>query len=109
MEEADTVAEFFGWIPWDTVGAVGLLALTVILILSGKLVPSKTSQREVDALERENIRLQEEVREWRHAYRTVEEAQRLSARQIEELLEYARATDAVLRALQGIQDSGNLS
>lgn len=106
-EEALAFTTYFETVAWDTIGPVGLLAIAVILVLTGKLIPSRTAQREVDALERENIRLQEEVREWRHAYRTVEEAQRISARQLEEMLEYARATDAVLRALQELQDSDN--
>ena len=92
-------------IAWDTVGPVGLLAVAVILVLTGKLIPSRVAQTARDALERENLRLHEEVLEWRHAYRTVEEAQRISARQLEEMLEYARATDAVLRALQDLRDS----
>ena len=107
MGEATTFTTFIEGISWDTVGPVGLLAIAVVLVLTGKLIPSRTAQREVDALERENIRLQEEVREWRHAYRTVEEAQRISARQLEEMLEYARATDAVIRALQDLRDSDN--
>lgn len=106
MAEELALAELIGNVAWDTVGPVGLLAIAIVLVLTGKLIPSKTAQKTHDALERENIRLQEEVREWRHAYRTVEEAQRISARQLEEMLEYARATDAVLRALQDLQHSG---
>ena len=102
------VSGFFGNIAWETIGPTGLLAVAVVLVLTGKLIPSKTSRLAHEAFERENDRLQEEVREWRQAYRTVEEAQRMSARQLEEMLEYARATDAVLRALQDLRDSDDV-
>ena len=101
------VTGFFGDIAWETIGPAGLLAVAVALVLAGKLVPSKTVQQALDVVERENARLEEEAREWRQAYRTVEETQRISARQLEEMLEYARAIDAVLRALQDLRDSDN--
>lgn len=73
-----------------SVGPVGLLAVFVVAILKGKLVPRAT--------------LEDVIRDrdqWRAAHELSETARGESAGQVETLLEYARTTDAFIRALPG--------
>lgn len=62
-------------------GPSALLALTVIMILTGRLVPRSFYREKV-----------QEAKEWKTVALTVVETNR-------ELLEYARTADAILKAL----------
>ena len=69
-------------------GAVGLLVLVFLFVVTGRLVPRKTHE---DALtDRDN---------WRAAYLQSEEARRLEHEQTGELLEMARLGGNILTAL----------
>ncbi|MCX5144638.1 hypothetical protein [Streptomyces sp. NBC_00338] len=69
-------------------GAVALLTLVVLMVLTGRLVPRRTYD---DLLEERNT--------WRSAHTTSEEARRLEREQVGELLELSRTADRVLTAL----------
>ncbi|MET9445467.1 hypothetical protein [Streptomyces sp. NPDC006610] len=69
-------------------GAVGLLVLVFLFVLTGKLVPRKTHE---DALaDRDN---------WRAAYLESEKARQVEHEQTGELLEMARLSGNILTAL----------
>jgi hypothetical protein len=81
------VSETFGVNPTDA-GAVALLTLVVLFILTGRLVPRKTHE---DALtDRDN---------WRQAYLESEAARKVEHEQTGELLEMARLGGHILTAL----------
>ncbi|MFJ1648030.1 hypothetical protein [Streptomyces sp. NPDC088258] len=69
-------------------GAVALLAIVVLMVLTGRLVPRRTYDD-----------LKEERNTWRAAHTTSEEARRLERDQTQELLELSRTADRVLTAL----------
>lgn len=81
------MGELFGINVADS-GAIGLLALVFLFVLTGRLIPRKTHE---DALaDRDN---------WRGAYLQSEEARRLEHEQTGELLEMARLGGNILTAL----------
>jgi hypothetical protein len=81
------VGELFGINVVDG-GAVGLLILVFLFVLTGKLVPRKTHE---DVLtDRDN---------WRQAYLQAEEARRIEHEQTGELIEIARLGGNILTAL----------
>ena len=84
-----------------TYGGPSLLALTVILILTGRLVPRKV----LKDMERDRDL-------WREAYTLSEQTRRLEAEHTGQLLEAARASAMVLRSLpavpQGAGDNANV-
>lgn len=75
-----------------TIGATGLLALAVILIFRGSLVPRST----VDQMRKDK---DEQISMWRNAYETSQRAGELKDRQIDTLLEAARTTTHVVSAV----------
>jgi acyl CoA:acetate/3-ketoacid CoA transferase alpha subunit len=81
------VSEVFGINPTDA-GAVVLLTLVVLLILTGRLIPRRTHE---DVLaDRDN---------WRQAYLESEKARTVEHQQTGELLEMARLGGHILTAL----------
>ncbi len=77
-------------LPIAPIGAGGLLTLFVLAILTGRLVPRRNIE---DVLHDRD--------EWRAAHRISESARAEQQAQVDELLEHARTTDAVLRSIQG--------
>jgi hypothetical protein len=81
------VSEVFGVNPGDA-GAVTLLVVVVLLVLTGRLVPRKTHE---DALaDRDN---------WRQAFLESEAARKVEHEQTGELLEMAKLGGHILTAL----------
>ncbi|MFE0470458.1 hypothetical protein ACFW2V_02430 [Streptomyces sp. NPDC058947] len=81
------MSEVFGVNPGDA-GAVTLLVVVVLLILTGRLVPRKTHE---DALtDRDN---------WRQAFLESEAARKVEHEQTGELLEMAKLSGHILTAL----------
>ncbi|MEU6543865.1 hypothetical protein [Streptomyces sp. NPDC046859] len=81
------MSEVFGVNPGDA-GAVALLVIVVLLILTGRLVPRKTHE---DALaDRDN---------WRAAYLESEASRKVEHEQTGELLEMAKLGGHILTAL----------
>lgn len=80
--------------------AAGLLAIAILLILIGKLVPRSVVQ---DMRTDRDSRLTEarhEIQNWKSAYETEAESRRLQAHQLGELLELAKVTEHFVRSLQ---------
>lgn len=75
-------------VPVSVLSASALLALTVLMLLSGRIVPRSTLQDKVAETER-----------WRQAYETEREARNISDAQTAELLEVARTTRAMIAAM----------
>lgn len=79
-------------LPWASLLAGGgpwaLITLVVISIIRGWLVPSATVTL-----------LMQRAEEWRAAWEKSEEARRVQAEQVTQLLEFARTADAVFRSL----------
>ncbi|MER5584132.1 hypothetical protein ABT090_21170 [Streptomyces asoensis] len=81
------MSEVFGINPGDA-GAVGLLVLVVLLILTGRLVPRRTHEDVLADRER-----------WRQAYLESEKARSVEHEQTGELLELAKLGGHILTAL----------
>lgn len=90
---------------WDSfsvtdLSAAGILAIAVLMILRGKLVPSRV----VDDIRADRdarlVDARAETDDWRTAYNRVEEIRRIQAQQLNDLLELAKTTDAFIRSLQ---------
>ncbi len=79
--------DVFGFNPTDA-GAVALLTLVVLLVLTGRLVPRRTHEDTI--ADRDN---------WRAAYLESEKARRAEHEQVEELLEMAKLGGHILTAL----------
>jgi hypothetical protein len=93
------VSEVFGVNPGDA-GAVTLLVVVVLLVLTGRLIPRRTHE---DALaDRDN---------WRSAFLESEAARKVEHEQVEELLEMAKLGGHILTALPrpGQADEGEVS
>lgn len=75
-----------------SLGATGLLAVVVIMILTGKLVP-KSQMDDVRSDKDKQIEI------WRAAYETSMSAQEVQREQISALLEAAKTTTHVIQAL----------
>lgn len=82
----------FETIPWDTIGPAGLLAILILLILTGRLVPRRTME---DALHDRD--------EWRTAHRISEAARVELGEQVGELLEQGRTTNAFIQAISRVR------
>jgi hypothetical protein len=81
-------------------GAAGILLLTVIGILTGRLVPRRSLD---DVRADRDARLAEwsrQVDQWRDAYQLECRARQELAAQVDELLEVARATDRMVQVMQ---------
>jgi len=104
--------DFTALINPDAGGWAAFVVLVVSLVTSiarGWLVPRRT----VDTLAEVTVRIEavqaerltesvEREREWRAAWLASEEARRLLADQVGDLLEYARTTDAFIRGLKQV-------
>jgi hypothetical protein len=75
-----------------TVGATGLLALVVVLIFRGSLVPRST----VDQMRNDK---DEQIKVWREAYEKSSKAGELKDHQINSLLEATKTTNHVVTAM----------
>lgn len=80
-------------------GAAGLVALIVLMVLTGKLVTRSALE---DARADRDARLAEaraEIAQWQAAARTTMETNSVQAGQIEQLMEVARTAEHLIRAL----------
>lgn len=77
-----------GDIPFSVLSASGLLSLTVLLLLMGRIVPRSTLRDKM-----------EDARRWQAAYETERTAGGISTAQVQELLEAARTTHAIIVAM----------
>ncbi|MGC5012506.1 hypothetical protein ACLQ2R_17220 [Streptosporangium sp. DT93] len=90
-------------IPWVQ-GSALTLALAIIMwgvgmVLRGGLIPRPSQEALVKVLEQRITEKTTESDAYKAAWQAAEEARRQQNEQLGELLEYARTTDQVLRAL----------
>lgn len=84
-------------------GAASVVALAVILVLTGRLVPRRNLE---DVRKDRDARIEEaraEAATWRRAWELERDVRELQAKHIEELLEFGRTTTRVLSALPPVQ------
>lgn len=75
---------------WAQLGAVGIVAVFVLALLTGRLVPRSTAKLMVD-------QANENATRWRAAAEASDERADLAVRQTGELLQAVRAVEALLR------------
>lgn len=80
--------EWVDALPVGGLSASAILTIVVLMILRGALVPRSTHQE---------VRSDRDT--WRDAWEASEEARRVQAQQLGELLELAKTTDQFIRAL----------
>jgi len=90
------VAEWVDALPVGGVSASAILAIVVLMIFRGALVPRRTH---------EEARTDRDT--WKQAWEASEEARRVQAAQLGELLELAKTTDQFIRALPRPPGGGN--
>lgn len=91
-------------------GAAGLVALIVILVLRGALVPRSTLRDLRSDRDARIAELREECETWRAAYETSEAGRHLAQEQARELLELSRTATHVLTSLprgEGVGRAGS--
>lgn len=85
------VQEVLGGLPWGDIGPVGLLAIVVLMVLTGRLVPRSTLENE-----RENCKA------WRTSSETQQTINSELKGGITEMLHLARSSDHALRSIQSM-------
>lgn len=75
-------------VPVSVLSASALLGITVLLLLTGRLVPRVTLTDKMEEAER-----------WRKAYEAEKEARSIADAQATELLEVAKTTHAIISAM----------
>lgn len=78
-------------------GAMGLLAVVVLMVLTGRLVP----RQNMDDLRTDKDR---QIDTWRAAYEAAVNVQNIQREQISALLEAAQTTTHVIQSLPGAPD-----
>lgn len=78
--------------PWGDVGALGLLLGAVWLVMTGRLVPART----VDQMRRS---YEQQITDWRSTAQTAMKTTETLAAPLGEVVELARTTESVVRAL----------
>ena len=92
------MTDLLGFRPVD-LGAAALVAIVVLLILLGRLVPRSVLTDVRDDWDARLKEIADERDTWRTAHQVSEEARREAQDQAGELLELARTADHVLRSL----------
>ena len=90
-------------------GLVALIAAAVLAVIRGWLVPKRTVDQLAEATARVEAvqaqRLADSVAresEWKAAWQAADEARRVQAEQLRELLELGRTMDAFIRSLRSV-------
>lgn len=85
------MTDLLGSLTVADLGATALLSLTVLMVLTGRLV---TRSREQDLIADRDA--------WRAAHQVSEEARHVQVRQIDELVEAGRTTRYLVETLHGV-------
>lgn len=80
------------------IGAVGLVVLIVLLILTGRLIPKSTHERELEAAEKRTSDAVARGDEWKQTAKNTEEVNAVVRAQNSELIEGNKVVEAFLRA-----------
>jgi uncharacterized ion transporter superfamily protein YfcC len=97
-----------GWV--TSGGAAGIVVIAVIAVLRGWLIPATTFDKMVkqyedriaELIKQYDVRVTEAVnreKEWREAHKVAEEARRVAASQVDDLLQQGETVEAFIRAL----------
>lgn len=96
-------------LPLGQLSASAILAVFVLSILRGWLVPRRVMDDRLADARAENANLKEQVQLWQGIARDNGATATSAVRQSDQLLEVARTTDQVLRALpQGREDAADV-
>lgn len=87
-------------LPWSTLGPWGLVAMFFGLVFIGQLQPKVLVDRDIRLLEKHNDELRAESALNRTAWELSEKARAEQGQQFTTLLESARTTEELLRALK---------
>lgn len=94
------LGDFIQGLSAGDIGFAGLLSLAIFLILTGRLVPRTTvDDMRADYASRLKEK-QSEAEDWKEAYKLESAVGVEQGKQIGELLEFARTTDHMIRAIQ---------
>lgn len=80
------------------IGAVGLVALVVLMILTGRLIPKSTHDRELEAAEKRTSDAVARGDEWKHTAKATEEVNAIVRAQNSELIDANKVVKAFLQA-----------
>lgn len=84
------------------IGPWGIVTLIAIAIVTGRLVPRVTVQRERELLEKR-------VEDWKAAYELTERARSVQSDQLNEILDIVRTTSRALRDTRDTRDGRDAS
>jgi hypothetical protein len=93
-------------VAWEQGGAIGLVVLVVLLVLTGKLVPRSVV---IDIRRDRDDRVAEakaETRIWREAFELARRSNEALIPYMHQLIEVGHTTNSVLQALPASQSSG---
>lgn len=80
------------------IGAVGLVALVVMMILTGRLIPKSAHDRELEAAEKRTSDAVARGDEWKQTAKDTEEVNAVVRAQNTQLIEGNRVVEAFLRS-----------
>lgn len=80
------------------IGAVGLVVLVVLMILTGRLIPKPTHERELEAAEKRTADAVARGDEWKQTAKATEEVSAVVRAQNSELIEGSKVVKAFLQA-----------
>lgn len=80
------------------IGAVGLVALVVLMILTGRLIPKSTHERELEAAEKRTADAVARGDEWKQTAKNTEEVNAVVRAQNSELIEANKVVKAFLQS-----------
>jgi len=80
------------------IGAVGLVALVVLMILTGRLIPKSTHERELEAAEKRTADAVARGDEWKQTAKNTEEVNAVVRAQNSELIEANKIVKAFLQS-----------
>lgn len=76
-----------------------LVGIAVLLVFTGQLIPRWVVTQIRTNCESQVRAAQQEAADWKAAYNTVNQAREIQGRQLDDLLDASRTTDAFIRAL----------
>jgi hypothetical protein len=94
----DEVLSFFANTTVRDIGAVAILVLVVMMILTGRLIPKTTHDRELEAAEKRTADAVARGDEWKQTAKATEEVNAVVRAQNSELIDANKVVKAFLQA-----------
>lgn len=88
------------------IGAISILAIVVIMILTGRLIPKSTHERELEAADKRTSDAVARGDEWKQTAKDTEEVNAVVRAQNGQLIEANRVVEAFLRSAGPAASSG---